>query len=151
MRPSPRSNLRPLPPDPRRQPQGRTVRRTCRSGRRNAEGIYLIGETADEIGKALEPSGVEIVRYREDSKRRSRKRRGRRTGRSGAALPACASFDQFRTARTAARPSGGSLVNSMAERRKKGTTRGGKTAPTRKASRKSKSRRPGAVPCGRPG
>ena len=29
--------------------------------------------------------------------------------------------------RTAARPSGGSLVNSMAERRKKGTTRGGKT------------------------
>ena len=60
-------------------------------------GIYLIGETADEIGKALEPSGVEIVRYCEDLEAAVSEAAGAAVpGEAVLLSPACASFDQFR-------------------------------------------------------
>jgi UDP-N-acetylmuramoylalanine--D-glutamate ligase len=60
-------------------------------------GIYLIGETADEIGKTLEPSGVEIVRYCEDLEAAVSEAAGAAVpGEAVLLSPACASFDQFR-------------------------------------------------------
>jgi len=66
------------------------VRERCR-------GIYLIGETADEIGRALEPAGLEIVRYCEDLEAAVSEAAGAATpGEAVLLSPACASFDQFR-------------------------------------------------------
>ncbi|MBN8867234.1 MAG: UDP-N-acetylmuramoyl-L-alanine--D-glutamate ligase [Solirubrobacterales bacterium] len=59
-------------------------------------GIYLIGETADEIGEALEPAGVEIVRYCEDLEAAVSEAAGAAIpGEAVLLSPACASFDQF--------------------------------------------------------
>ncbi|HNA45367.1 MAG TPA: hypothetical protein PLO12_12200, partial [Solirubrobacterales bacterium] len=60
-------------------------------------GIYLIGVTANEIGKALEPAGVEIVRYCEDLEAAVSEAAGAATpGEAVLLSPACASFDQFK-------------------------------------------------------
>jgi UDP-N-acetylmuramoylalanine--D-glutamate ligase len=62
----------------------------------NCRGIYLIGETADEIGQALEPAGVEIVRYCEDLEDAVSEAAGAAVpGEAVLLSPACASFDQF--------------------------------------------------------
>jgi UDP-N-acetylmuramoylalanine--D-glutamate ligase len=59
-------------------------------------GIYLIGETADEIGETLEPAGVEIVRYCEDLEAAVSEAAGAAVpGEAVLLSPACASFDQF--------------------------------------------------------
>ena len=66
------------------------VAETCR-------GIYLIGETADEIGQVLEPAEVEIVRYCEDLEAAVSEAAGAATpGEAVLLSPACASFDQFK-------------------------------------------------------
>ncbi len=63
----------------------------------HCRGIYLIGETADEIGKALEPAGLEIVRYCEDLEAAVSESAGAANpGEAVLLSPACASFDQFR-------------------------------------------------------
>ena len=63
----------------------------------NCRGIYLTGETADEIGQALEPAGVEIVRYCEDLEAAVSEAAGAAVpGEAVLLSPACASFDQFR-------------------------------------------------------
>lgn len=60
-------------------------------------GVYLIGETADEIGQALEPAEIEIVRYCEDLEAAVSEAAGAATpGEAVLLSPACASFDQFR-------------------------------------------------------
>jgi len=59
-------------------------------------GVYLIGETADEIGSTLEPAGLEIVRYCEDLEAAVSEAAGAATpGEAVLLSPACASFDQF--------------------------------------------------------
>lgn len=64
---------------------------------RHSRGIYLIGETADEIGQALEPAGVEIVRYCEDLEAAVSEAGGAAVpGEAVLLSPACASFDQFK-------------------------------------------------------
>jgi UDP-N-acetylmuramoylalanine--D-glutamate ligase len=64
------------------------------SGR--CRGIYLIGETADEIGETLEPAEVEIVRYCEDLEAAVSEAAGAAVpGEAVLLSPACASFDQF--------------------------------------------------------
>ncbi|HNC06654.1 MAG TPA: UDP-N-acetylmuramoyl-L-alanine--D-glutamate ligase [Solirubrobacterales bacterium] len=63
----------------------------------HCRGIYLIGVTANEIGKALEPAGVEIVRYCEDLEAAVSEAAGAATpGEAVLLSPACASFDQFK-------------------------------------------------------
>jgi len=63
----------------------------------HCRGIYLIGETADEIGRALEPAGVEIVRYCEDLEAAVSEAAGAAVpGEAVLLSPACASFDQFK-------------------------------------------------------
>lgn len=65
------------------------VGRACR-------GIYLIGETADEIGEALAPAGIGIVRYCEDLEAAVSEAAGAAVpGETVLLSPACASFDQF--------------------------------------------------------
>lgn len=65
------------------------VRQACR-------GIYLIGETADELGETLEPAGMEIVRYCEDLEAAVSEAAGAAIpGETVLLSPACASFDQF--------------------------------------------------------
>lgn len=60
-------------------------------------GIYLIGETGDEIGAALAPAGLEIVRYCEDLEAAISEAAGAAApGEAVLLSPACASFDQFR-------------------------------------------------------
>jgi len=60
-------------------------------------GIYLIGETAEELGRALAPAKVEIVRYCEDLEAAVSEAAGAATpGEAVLLSPACASFDQFR-------------------------------------------------------
>ena len=60
-------------------------------------GIYLIGETADEIARALEPAGLEIVRFCEDLEAAVSEAAGASVpGEAVLLSPACASFDQFR-------------------------------------------------------
>ena len=63
----------------------------------HCRGIYLIGETADEIGRTLEPAGVEIVRYCEDLEAAVSEAAGAAVpGEAVLLSPACASFDQFK-------------------------------------------------------
>jgi UDP-N-acetylmuramoylalanine--D-glutamate ligase len=63
----------------------------------HCRGIYLIGETADEIGQALEPAGIEIVRYCEDLEAAVSEAAGAAVpGEAVLLSPACASFDQFK-------------------------------------------------------
>lgn len=65
--------------------------------RAGCRGIYLIGETADEIGRALEPAGLEIVRYCEDLEAAVSEAAGAAVpGEAVLLSPSCASFDQFR-------------------------------------------------------
>ncbi len=60
-------------------------------------GIYLIGETADQIGETLEPAGLDIVRYCEDLEAAVSEAAGAAVpGEAVLLSPACASFDQFR-------------------------------------------------------
>lgn len=62
----------------------------------HCRGIYLIGETADEIGQTLEPAGIEIVRYCEDLEAAVSEAAGAAVpGEAVLLSPACASFDQF--------------------------------------------------------
>lgn len=62
----------------------------------HCRGIYLIGETADEIGEVLEPAGLEIVRYCEDLEAAVSEAAGASVpGEAVLLSPACASFDQF--------------------------------------------------------
>ena len=64
--------------------------------RAHCRGIYLIGETADEIGEVLEPAGLEIVRYCEDLEAAVSEAAGASVpGEAVLLSPACASFDQF--------------------------------------------------------
>lgn len=66
------------------------VARTCR-------GIYLIGETADEIAETLGPADVEIIRYCGDLETAVSEAGGAAVpGETVLLSPACASFDQFR-------------------------------------------------------
>ena len=66
------------------------VARACR-------GIYLIGETADEIAEALAPAGIQIVRHCEDLEAAVSEAAGAAVpGETVLLSPACASFDQFR-------------------------------------------------------
>ncbi|MCB0861792.1 MAG: hypothetical protein KDB66_01100, partial [Solirubrobacterales bacterium] len=61
-------------------------------------GIYLVGETADEIGQALEAADLEIVRYCEDLEAAVSEAAGAAVpGEAVLLSPACASFDQFRS------------------------------------------------------
>lgn len=63
---------------------------------RHCRGIYLIGETADEIGTTLEPAGLEIVRYCEDLEAAVSEAAGAAVpGEAVLLSPACASFDHF--------------------------------------------------------
>ncbi|MBN8868775.1 MAG: UDP-N-acetylmuramoyl-L-alanine--D-glutamate ligase [Solirubrobacterales bacterium] len=63
----------------------------------HCRGVYLIGETADEIGRALEPAGIEIVRYCEDLEAAVSEAAGAAVpGEAVLLSPACASFDQFK-------------------------------------------------------
>lgn len=63
----------------------------------HCRGIYLIGETADRIGRTLEPAEVEIVRYCEDLEAAVSEAAGAAVpGEAVLLSPACASFDQFR-------------------------------------------------------
>lgn len=65
------------------------VRRACR-------GLYLIGETADDLGEALAPAGIGIVRYCEDLEAAVSEAAGAAIpGETVLLSPACASFDQF--------------------------------------------------------
>ncbi len=65
---------------------------------RSCRGIYLIGETADEIAEALAPADVEIVRYCGDLETAVSEAAGASTpGETVLLSPACASFDQFRS------------------------------------------------------
>ena len=62
----------------------------------HCRGVYLLGETADEIGQALEPAGLEIVRYCEDLEAAVSEAAGAaEPGEAVLLSPACASFDQF--------------------------------------------------------
>jgi UDP-N-acetylmuramoylalanine--D-glutamate ligase len=64
---------------------------------KRCRGIYLIGDTADEIGQALEGADVEIVRYCEDLEAAVSEAAGAAVpGEAVLLSPACASFDQFR-------------------------------------------------------
>jgi UDP-N-acetylmuramoylalanine--D-glutamate ligase len=63
----------------------------------HCRGIYLIGETADQIGQALEPAGLEIMRYCEDLEAAVSEAAGAAVpGEAVLLSPACASFDQFK-------------------------------------------------------
>jgi UDP-N-acetylmuramoylalanine--D-glutamate ligase len=63
----------------------------------HCRGVYLIGETADEIGRALKPAEVEIVRYCEDLEAAVSEAAGAAIpGEAVLLSPACASFDQFK-------------------------------------------------------
>lgn len=65
------------------------VARACR-------GIYLIGETADEVGEALAPAAVEIVRFCGDLETAVSEAAGAATpGETVLLSPACAGSDQF--------------------------------------------------------
>ena len=62
----------------------------------HCRGIYLIGETADEIGETLGSAEVEIVRYCEDLESAVSEAAGAAVpGEAVLLSPACASFDQF--------------------------------------------------------
>ncbi|MDQ2622272.1 MAG: UDP-N-acetylmuramoyl-L-alanine--D-glutamate ligase [Actinomycetota bacterium] len=64
---------------------------------RSCRGIYVIGETADEIADALGPAEVEIVRYCGDLETAVSEAGGAAVpGETVLLSPACASFDQFR-------------------------------------------------------
>jgi len=77
--------------------KGESYERLLPAVRRACRGIYLIGETADEIGAALEPAQVEIVRYCEDLETAVSEAAGAAVPDETVLLsPACASFDQFR-------------------------------------------------------
>ncbi len=72
------------------EPLAGPVGKACR-------GIYLTGETADEIGEALEKADIEIVRYCEDLEAAVSEAAGAAVpGEAVLLSPACASFDQFR-------------------------------------------------------
>lgn len=63
---------------------------------RSCRGIYLIGETADEIAETLAPAEVEIVRHCDDLETAVSESAGAATpGETVLLSPACASFDQF--------------------------------------------------------
>lgn len=77
--------------------KGESFERLIPAVRRACRGIYLIGETADEIGEALAPAGTEIVRYCEDLEAAVSEAAGAAVpGETVLLSPACASFDQFR-------------------------------------------------------
>lgn len=76
--------------------KGETYTRLVDPVSAHCRGIYLIGETADELGQALEPAGLEIVRYCEDLEAAVSEAAGAAVpGEAVLLSPACASFDQF--------------------------------------------------------
>jgi UDP-N-acetylmuramoylalanine--D-glutamate ligase len=62
---------------------------------RRARAVYLIGETADEIGAALEGTGVPLNRCGDLERAVAAARAAARPGDTVLLSPACASFDQY--------------------------------------------------------
>ena len=64
----------------------------------HCRGVYLIGETADQIAAALEPADLEIIRFCEDLEAAVSEAAGAAVpGEAVLLSPACASFDQFQS------------------------------------------------------
>jgi UDP-N-acetylmuramoylalanine--D-glutamate ligase len=63
--------------------------------RQRAEAVYLIGETAEEIGAALEGTGVPLSQSSDLEHAVGAARAAARAGDTVLLSPACASFDQY--------------------------------------------------------